>query len=708
LVVHVDGIYQLPGINFTANADYVTFVGAPAANAEIIIQNTTPVIDLESRWYWPFSQNITADGTNVNYVLSGNIAGQNSLLIHIDGIYQIPGVNFSANSTYISFYNPPVANSEITVQHSGTLIAASGGNATGGAQVAVSATAPLNPQEGDLWLDSDNGKLAVYLANGWIEVGGSSTLFTANDFIVAGGIDTEGNIRANNFLANVAVYASQYFYSNGTPFIGGAGLNGATGATGPAGNPGNPGSAGTAGATGATGPVGASGAAGTPGTPGTAGGPGATGATGVTGSPGSPGSPGTVGSTGATGSVGTPGVAGATGSTGPIGPPGTPGVNNASPVESFTRTFVGTGAEVAFDLAANVANTNQLIAFVDGIYQIPGTNFTSNSSWIIFTSAPVTNSEIIVQSSTNTYGATGPQGATGAPGTPGGATGIAGPQGSTGATGPVGATGSSGSAGTPGTPGTEGATGATGIGSTGATGAPGPAGTSANITVYDEGTLVAGSISSLNFVGSAVEATTSGSNVTITVTATAGNIGNVILTTGFVDRFTGNGVASNYSLSTSLVSSRSVVVFVDSVYQIPDIDFTIADNLLSFAGVPDANADIVVQGFSNQLGTDPITADPTGIQVNTSAIALDQFGTTNIRTAKYVISISNSTEYQATEAMIVHNGTTAQLVTYATVYTGAAALMTFSTDISSGQVRLLGTGAGSGNVVKLQKTYVKV
>jgi hypothetical protein len=374
-------------------------------------------------------------------------------------------------------------------------------------------------------------------------------------------------------------------------------------------------------------------------------------------------------------------------------------------VESFTRTFVGTGSVTAFNLTANVANTNQLIAFVDGIYQTPGTNFSSNSSWIIFAAAPTVNSEIVVQSSTNTYGATGPQGATGAPGTPGGATGIAGPVGATGATGPQGATGT---AGIPGTAGNVGATGATGIGSTGATGAPGPAGTSANIAVYDEGGLVVSSVSSLNFVGSAVEATANGSNVTITVTATAANIGNVKLTTAFVDRFTGNGQANSYTLSTSSVTSKSVVVFVDSVYQIPDIDFTINNNLLNFAGVPDANADIVVQSFSNQLGTEPIIADPVGIQVNTSAIVLDQFSKTDIRTAKYVISISRSTEYQATEAMLVHNGTGVQLVTYAAVYTGAAALMTFTADISGNQVRLLGTGSGNGNVVKLQKTYVKV
>ncbi len=83
-----------------------------------------------------------------------------------------------------------------------------------------------------------------------------------------------------------------------------------------------------------------------------------------------------------------------------------------------------------------------------------------------------------------------------------GAQGIQGPAGSTGLTGATGLAG---------------ATGATGIGATGATG---PAGTSANISVLDEGNLVVGTVTSLNFVGAGITANATGSNVTVTVTAT--------------------------------------------------------------------------------------------------------------------------------------------------------------------------------------------
>jgi hypothetical protein len=281
LVVHIDGIYQQPGLNFTANLSTLTFFTAPSANAEIIVQNSTPVINLESKWYAPFSQNITADGTSYHYSLSSNIAGQNSLIVHVDGIYQVPGVSFVANSSHISFYAPPAVSSEVNLQHSGTLIAAVGGGGGGGAQVVVSGNAPANPQEGDLWLDNDNGKLSVYLANGWVEVGGSSSLFTANDFVTVGGIDCAGNITTGNLVAVHGVYTNKLFYANGAPYVigsvGGGGGTGATGATGIAGNIGATGATGIAGnigATGATGPIGASGISGNIG---------ATGATGISG-----------------------------------------------------------------------------------------------------------------------------------------------------------------------------------------------------------------------------------------------------------------------------------------------------------------------------------------------------------------------------------------------------------------------------------------
>lgn len=248
-------------------------------------------------------------------------------------------------------------------------------------------TTNINPNYVNIWFDSDTGKQYIYVnttsGNQWIELGGG----------FAGATGATG------------------------PTFGSTGATGSTGLRGATGIQGSPG-----GATGATGPQGEPGTAGTPG--GATGTPGATGATGATGSFGLTGSTGLRGSTGATGigSTGATGVSGnigATGATGPLGPQGSTGpqgiagLNLASATESFVRVFTGTGSQTVYHLQANIASSTQLVAFVDGIYQVPNQNFTANTRYVTFFQAPASESEVIIQSIANTFGATGATGLSG-------------------------------------------------------------------------------------------------------------------------------------------------------------------------------------------------------------------------------------------------------------------------------------------------------
>jgi len=99
--------------------------------------------------------------------------------------------------------------------------------------------------------------------------------------------------------------------------------------------------------------------------------------------------------------------------------------------------------------------------------------------------------------------------------------------------------------------------------------------------------------------------------------------------------------------------------------------------------------------------------DQSGITVGTSATPIDTFAIATYRTAKYVISVSNTalTQYQSTEILVIHNGTTPYLQDVS-VFTGASALMTFTVSIATGILTLSGTGANTGNTVKVQKIYI--
>jgi hypothetical protein len=177
---------------------------------------------------------------------------------------------------------------------------------------------------------------------------------------------------------------------------------------------------------------------------------------------------------------------------------------------------------------------------------------------------------------------------------------------------------------------------------------------------------------------------------------------------GFVNNFVGNGVETTYSLSGTAISSTSMVVFVDGVYQIPNTDFTLNGNVITFNEAVDANSNVVVQSFNNTIGTNAIISDQGNILVSNVDTVVDSFKSTDYRTAKYIISVTGDTEYQATEAMLVHNNSSVQLVTYALLYTGNAAIATFSANIVGENVVFYANSVSGSTRVKLQKTYVKV
>lgn len=106
----------------------------------------------------------------------------------------------------------------------------------------------------------------------------------------------------------------------------------------------------------------------------------------------------------------------------------------------------------------------------------------------------------------------------------------------------------------------------------------------------------------------------------------------------------------------------------------------------------------------------PIVYDQTtATAVSTTAFTIDSFAVATYRSAKYVLTISNTgnSAYQSTEVLVIHDGTTPYLQDVS-VFTGANPIMTFTTIINAGNVLLQGTGSAAGNTVKVQKIYTTV
>ncbi len=109
-----------------------------------------------------------------------------------------------------------------------------------------------------------------------------------------------------------------------------------------------------------------------------------------------------------------------------------------------------------------------------------------------------------------------------------------------------------------------------------------------------------------------------------------------------------------------------------------------------------------VDGFIS--GTDKTTT-------STFETTLDTFPIASYRSAKYHVSISDSTsgEYMFTELAVIHNGSNAYVTQYGLIFTGAAELASFGVDISSGNLRIRTTPASTNSTVfKFKKILLEI
>lgn len=175
-------------------------------------------------------------------------------------------------------------------------------------------------------------------------------------------------------------------------------------------------------------------------------------------------------------------------------------------------------------------------------------------------------------------------------------------------------------------------------------------------------------------------------STTGSVTGTDDNGLTLAYDAGKVDVFQ-NGVklieGSDYTASTG-----TSITFTTSLESgdIVEIDSWASAAILDADGIKD---------FSNTLtGTTEQTADTWNV--------------VSYRTVKYILQITNGTDYHATEILLMHDGTTVYMTEYATINTNGS-LATFDADINNGYVRLRCTPANSGTtVVKGQRITVTV
>ncbi len=93
-------------------------------------------------------------------------------------------------------------------------------------------------------------------------------------------------------------------------------------------------------------------------------------------------------------------------------------------------------------------------------------------------------------------------------------------------------------------------------------------------------------------------------------------------------------------------------------------------------------------------------------KTSTSQFNLDTFAHADFRAARYIVAMSEGTNFHSTEIMLVHDGSTVTLTAYGTLKD--TTLATFDADISGANLRLKCTPASTNStVIKFDRTLVE-
>ena len=218
------------------------------------------------------------------------------------------------------------------------------------------------------------------------------------------------------------------------------------------------------------------------------------------------------------------------------------------------------------------------------------------------------------------------------------------------------------------------------------------------------------------------------------------------------DQFSGNGVANVFTLGGN-VTTEGAMVSINGTVQAPTLAYAISGNVLTMSESPAVGDLIEVRRMvttstvsSIQTGYANVTVDVTSANVftgtsssiqrvfvdgggnvgltngskltfnqtpttvGTGAVTIDSFDITKFRSAKYICQFTSQvTGFEATEILVVHNGTAVTKVEYSKISTTGVNLAVYTATLSGGAVNLLCAGvANTTNLVKVSATYIAV
>lgn len=208
LLVSLDGLDQVPVVDYTVAGTIIVFTVAPASGVEfsaINIGSSFPVLNTELRcvnnshdsvYHYPIF--VDPDGAignpsearvsttklkfnpNTGELFSTKLSGSGEGITNVS----ISGIDLSGDSTFTNIIATDASVSNNITKKSYTV-----------PSITVNTTASINPVEGDLWVDNNTNpvKFKIYDGASWIEIGTFSSI-SVGDVTSSGNITATGDV----------------------------------------------------------------------------------------------------------------------------------------------------------------------------------------------------------------------------------------------------------------------------------------------------------------------------------------------------------------------------------------------------------------------------------------------------------------------------------------------------------------------------------
>ena len=222
------------------------------------------------------------------------------------------------------------------------------------------------------------------------------------------------------------------------------------------------------------------------------------------------------------------------------------------------------------------------------------------------------------------------------------------------------------------------------------------------------GNLVLGTSRNTTAVKFVVGGTGTG-NLVATINKTNVDVTGDIIASGNAN-ITGN-ISSNAGLltlstGTVAVSSGDAGIFTTAIN---NINFGLVANVTigSTTGNVTARGNLLVPNTAiiTNLKVSDVYSNRTPISV-TSNTVIDSFPVIKYRSAKYTMRVNSDDGYQAVEVLLIHDSANSYVTIYGSLSTVGFDIIALSTDILSGNVRMLATTGSANTTVNLLGVYV--